>query len=137
MLFILQTGRFPAKAAADKPFTFTIKLRNAGYASPFNPRPVHLIFRSKSTGAEYKLSAHADPRTWFPGEQTWTDTLTLPRDMPAGNYDLFLALPDKSDRLAANPAYSIRLANADCWEPGTGYNRLGAIVDIAAAPSGK
>jgi hypothetical protein len=128
--FILQTGRFPAKAAPGAPFVFTIKLRNAGYASPFNPRPVHLVFRNKATGAEYKLSAHADPRTWFPGEQTWTDTLALPRDMPAGNYDVLLAFPDKSDRLAANPAYSIRLANADTWEPATGYNRLGAAISV-------
>lgn len=130
--FILQNGRFPAKAAAGGRFTFTIKLRNAGYASPYNPRPVNLIFRNKATGAEYPITTHADPRTWVSGDLTWTDTLRLPVEIAPGSYELLLALPDKSGRLSSNPAYSIRLANADCWEPATGYNRLGCTIAVIA-----
>lgn len=130
--FVLRTARFPAKAAAGAPFSFTIHLTNKGYASPYNPRPAQLVFRNKTTGIPYALSTHTDPRQWFTGEQTWTETIVLPSDLPAGSYDLLLAFPDKSERLSANPAYSIRLANDDCWEAATGYNRLGCTVSVTA-----
>jgi hypothetical protein len=128
--FILRAGRFPKTAAAGSLFSFSMDLDNAGYASPYNLRPVILVFRNKATGREIAVPTHADPRRWFSGASKWGDTLTLPRDMPAGNYDLFLSLPDKYPSLAADPRYHIRLANKNGWEPATGYNRLGVTVSV-------
>ena len=128
--FILQSGSFPAKAAAGKPFAFTIKLRNAGFAAPYNPRPATLIFRNKGTGREFPVATPADARIWFPGEHTWTESLTLPGDLPPGQYQLLLSFPDKYPSIAANPQYHIRLANENAWEPTTGYNRLGITVSV-------
>jgi len=124
--FVLRTGRFPVKAAAGKPFKFTLRLDNTGYASPFNPRPVVLVFRDKSTGREITIPLHTDPRTWFTGPTTLTATPIL----PPGSYELFLSLPDKYASLAANPEYHIRFANRHSWESATGYNRLGVSVEV-------
>jgi hypothetical protein len=48
----------------------------------------------------------------------------LPNDMPSGEYELFLNLPDPYPCIHDRPEYSIRLANKDLWEPVTGYNSL-------------
>ncbi|HEY4334870.1 MAG TPA: DUF4832 domain-containing protein [Puia sp.] len=128
--FVLKAGRFPATAAAGKPFSFTVQLDNAGYASPYNPRPVVLVFRNKTTGKEVAVATHADPRTWFSGSNNWSESLTLPADLPAGKYELLLSLPDPYASLAANPQYHLRLANKDAWEPATGYNRLAVNVVV-------
>ena len=128
--FVLRTARFPTTAAAGRPFEFTINLENTGYASPFNPRPVLLVFRNKSTGREIAVPTAGRPQAWFTGSIKFSDTVTLPPDMPAGTYELFLSLPDKYDSLAANPEYHIRFANRHTWEPTTGYNRLGVSISV-------
>jgi hypothetical protein len=128
--FVLKTGHFPTRAAAGKPFSFTLDLENAGFAAPYNPRPVVLIFRNTTTGKEIAADTHADPRTWFSGPIHWTETLTLPADLPAGKYELLLSLPDPYASLASNPPYHIRLADKDAWEPTTGYNRLHVTVSV-------
>ena len=128
--FVLKTGRFPTTAAAGKPFPFSINLDNIGFAAPYNPRPIALVFRNRSTGRETTIPLHSHPRTFLPGPITLRDTLSLPPDMPPGSYELFLSLPDKYASLAANPGYHIRLANQDTWEPTTGYNRLHIVVSV-------
>jgi len=128
--FVLKTGHFPSTAAAGKPFLFTIDLDNAGFAAPYNPRPVVLIFRNAATGKETPLTTQGRPQTWFSGAIRWSETLTLPTDLPAGKYELLLSLPDPYTSLATDPQYHIRLANKDTWEPATGYNRLGATVMV-------
>jgi hypothetical protein len=128
--FVLRSGQFPTEAAAGKPFSFTLQLDNAGFAAPYNPRPVVLILRNKTTGKEIAAATHAHPRTWFPGPITWNETLTIPAGLPPGNYELLLSLPDNYPSLAANPQYHIRLANKDAWEPATGDNRLGVTVTV-------
>jgi hypothetical protein len=54
----------------------------------------------------------------------------LPTTITAGEYDLFLNLPDPEPTLNSNPAYSIRLANQDVWEEATGYNSLMTSINI-------
>jgi hypothetical protein len=54
----------------------------------------------------------------------WSNDLLLPASTPPGRYELLLALPDSYAEIARRPEYSIQLANKDCWEAATGYNRL-------------
>jgi hypothetical protein len=128
--FILREAQFPVSSTAGHPFSFSMQLQNAGYASPYNPRTVQLIFRNQENGKELVLTCKADVRTWFSGEISWRETLQLPADMPAGKYSLFLDLPDKYLSIAKWPGYSIRLANQDCWEANTGYNKLDYILTV-------
>jgi Domain of unknown function (DUF4832)/Domain of unknown function (DUF4874) len=120
--FVLTEAQFPRRASQT--IAFSIHLRNIGYASPYNPRAVLLILKSVTNSAEYALPCQADPRKWYSGEVAWNETLQLPSNLPAGTYDLFLALPDKDASLVRKPEYSIRLANEKTWDPATGYNNL-------------
>ena len=122
---VLREARFPSRVKTGGALPFTIRLRNIGYASPYNPRPVSLILRNAANGKEIVLPCQADPRKWFSGDIEWKETLRLPAGMPTGEYQLFLNFPDKYPSLAGRPEYSIRLANEDCWETVTGYNKLG------------
>ncbi len=126
--FVLSEAQFASHGIAGQPYRFMLKMINAGYASPYNPRPAYLIFRNQATKKEFALQIPADTRTWYPGETLISPSLLLPANMPAGKYDLFLSLPDRYPALSQRPEYSIRLANEDCWEPATGYNKLNFTV---------
>jgi hypothetical protein len=66
-----------------------------------------------------------DPRRWDPGLCTrFAVSVTLPEDLPTGDYSWHLQLPDASPRLAGDPRFAIRLANEDVWDEQTGENRL-------------
>jgi hypothetical protein len=127
---VLREARFPTRVRSGAPLPFTIALRNVGYASPYNPRAVSLVFRNTATGKETTLPCQADPRKWFSGDIEWKEVLRLPAAMPPGEYQLFLSLPDKYPSLAGRPEYNIRLTNENCWEATTGYNKLGASLTV-------
>lgn len=104
---------------------FTIKLRNDGWATPYNERDVEIVLKNTSTGKIFKLPLEDDPRRW-----SLVDTIVvrvnggLPPQMELGEYDVFLYLPDPEKRLYGNPHYSIRVANIDTWGDEMGYNNL-------------
>ena len=50
--------------------------------------------------------------------------------MPAGNYDLFLFLPDAYKSLSNRTEYAIRFANENMWETATGYNNLNKTIAV-------
>lgn len=125
--FTLLDGVYADEARAGASFTGSLRLRNEGWAAPFNPRPVELWLRHITTGASYSQTLPLDPRFWLAGAAltyTLKYTFTTPVDMPAGEYELLLKLPDPAPSLAARPEYAIRLANEQIWEEDTGLNRL-------------
>ncbi len=128
--FLLREAHLPVDAVAGHAFSFTMQIRNDGYASPFNARPLLLILRNQRNGKEFALTCKADIRVWFSGNIGCKETLKLPADMPAGKYELFLDFPDSYPSIAKRPEYSIRLANEDCWEMNTGYNKLNYVLTV-------
>jgi hypothetical protein len=99
---------------------------------------VEIILRDPVSGNLRHLEAQgADPRRWLPGTET-TEPLkiSLPADLPAGNYEVWLALPDAENRIRNDPRFAIRLANADDsakgqkWDTDLGAFALGTRVDI-------
>jgi uncharacterized membrane protein YgcG len=129
--FVLVEGTYPATGARGATIALSMTINNVGFASPFNQRHAKLVLRNTSTSAETAITLSADPRTWLPGAQTVTETVTLPSGMAAGSYALFLALPDMASSLAANPAYAIQFANVGVWESTTGYNDLSHTIVIS------
>jgi len=127
---VLDKAVFPAEVKAGQPMDLTLTMRNVGYAAPMNPRGVEIIFRSvedKSKQFVWKQQ-DADPRFWLAGETT---EVNLQADLlPAmqGNYDVLLNLPDTCATLYNRPEFSIRLANENVWEAGTGFNKLATIT---------
>ena len=128
--FVLVNSRFPSKLKAGESFSFSVKMENKGYASPYNPRPIELVFRNQQTGKEYFINGKADIRFWVTGKIEWKETVRLPADVPAGKYEILLNLPDKYPALRGRPEYSIRLANQNTWEEKTGYNKLNHFISV-------
>lgn len=117
-------------------FFAQLNIENVGWASAYNPRLLEIVLRSRDTNQEYYLRVNEqDPRRWLPGETTTVNIEGgLPVNIPSGEYEIFLNLPDPDSRLYNRPEYSIRLANTDVWQESTGYNSLlrSVVVDANA-----
>ncbi len=120
---VLQQCSHTTAAQAGGEFQLDLELRNEGWAAPYNPRGVELIFKKGKEA--YKLTLKDDPRRWMANQATHINTrFRLPEEMSAGTYKVYLSLPDPAPSLYGKPAYSIQLANEDVWERKTGYNQL-------------
>jgi len=128
--FQLLKAGFPVEVRKDQAFRVTLEIENAGYASPYNPRPVQLVLRNDGTGQVVTISMKTDLRRWFPGKTRIEEELNLPAGLPSGAWRLFLFLPDAASSLAGRPEYCIRLANAHIWEASSGYNDLNHTLHI-------
>jgi len=125
----LTTGTYPSAATRGGALPVTVRVRNDGYAAPYNPRDVRLVLRNTAGGGLTRIALTTDPRTWAAGSTTTINqTVTVPSATPAGSYQLLLELPDPL--LPSRPEYSIRLADQGIWEAATGLNNLNATVTI-------
>ena len=113
-----------ATAAAGENFRVVLKIKNAGFSAPINPRAVELVLvdgKGKKTVFE---QPDLDPRYWFAGEEVTIDrVLKIPADA-TGECSVYLNLPDPKPTLHDHPRFSIRLANDDIWDEETGYNKV-------------
>ena len=129
--FVLQKAIFPAgSVGAGKQIKFSLQLENKGYASPFNERPLTIIFRHIADGREFSYTLPGDVRTWYTSTINLDIALDTDASMPAGKYELLLHLPDKYESISKRPEYAIRLANENSWEENTGYNKLNKIIAV-------
>ncbi len=130
--FRLINTTLPTVVPSAGTFSMSFQITNEGWASPYNPRKVEIVVRNRETKREYSWGLKEDPRRWMPGTTiTVNFAATIPADIPSGEYDVFLNLPDPVPRLYHRPQYSIRLANQDVWEASTGYNSLRRSLIIA------
>jgi hypothetical protein len=128
----LVSGSFSQKAALGGSIQVALTLENSGFAAPFNPRQVELVLRPVAGGALHRLPLTSDPRTWLPGKAIELQQTVALAAIPAGKYDLLLALPDPTPSLHDDAKYAIRLANAGVWDAATGSNALGAQLEVSA-----
>jgi hypothetical protein len=112
-----------------------LDLANAGYAAPYNARPIYLVLRKGSVRHQVRLTAE-DARTLQPGRSTLWARLRVPANLAAGDYDLAVWMPDAAPTLADDPRYAIQLANAGVWEAATGLNVLTRALRVDPNASG-
>ncbi|MEZ5290866.1 MAG: DUF4832 domain-containing protein [Vicinamibacterales bacterium] len=114
-------GLFPQSTARGQDLSFSLQLRNVGYAAMFNARPVFAVL---SNGTErYVTPLAVDPRSWAAGESpTVNGSIALPPTMSPGTYRLALWLPDAYASLQNDPRYAVRFANTGTWDASTGEN---------------
>ncbi|MEJ5946704.1 DUF4832 domain-containing protein [Pseudokineococcus basanitobsidens] len=108
-----------------------VDVRNDGWASPYNPRPVRVVLDGPR--GTFALGTGVDARTWAPGT-----TSTVAVDLcgvPTGRYSAHLDLPAADAGTAGNPDYSVRLASEGTWEPATGWNDLHQDVVVTGSDS--
>jgi hypothetical protein len=140
----LISSSFPTSAKPGSSFTGSFKIKNVGYASPFNLRGLEIVLRNQQTGKVYRLSIvqlrHKtnDPRFWLPqaGEINVGFLGGIPASITPGTYQILVNLPDPTLSLRNNPLYSIRLANNNTWEAKTGFNSLQRTVKIDNSVAG-
>jgi len=126
----LTNGIFPNTAEAGTFMNIILNLKSVGYSAPFNPRGIEIVLRKVGSGETYFATLTIDPRSWLPNTYGYSRTLCLPPNIPAGDYELLLNLPDPEPTLYDNPDYSIQLANTNMWEASTGYNDLNHTIQI-------
>ncbi len=113
----------------------TIGIRNTGFGKLYNPRPLTLLLVDGMDVHSVTLAEDARLVLPLSGETINRLTFTL-SDLPPGNWNLELALPDAAPSLRGNPAYAIRLASLDAsgnsvWNGVRGSNRLGLELTVA------
>jgi Domain of unknown function (DUF4832)/Domain of unknown function (DUF4874) len=116
---------------SGKRFRLQWSIQNDGFAAAYNARPIFLVLRNQATGTEARVALPHDVRRWLPGAPiTLDDVISVPENLSAGAYAMFLHFPDAEPSLAARPDYALRLANANIWESATGYHRLSGSVQV-------
>jgi hypothetical protein len=105
----------------------SVTVRNDGFANLYNPRPVILVLRNRSTGRMQRVPVDSDPRRWMPSESA---TFSIAASLAPGEYDILLHLPDAAPSLRNRPEFAVRFANAGVWEPAAGMNRLAETATI-------
>ncbi len=99
-----------------------------------NTRPLFVVLTGIDSPTLTKLEL--DPRTWQPGDSSFTTSIRLPSKIDNGEYSLALWLPDEAEALQSNPLYAVQFANEGVWDESTGYNILGKVtVDSSATGS--
>lgn len=113
----------------------TLNIRNTGYAPLYNERHVYIVLKNNS--GTYPVMLQTDPRRWLPNDAVTTisEQITLPTDIPAGTYQLYLHMPDAYASLAADPRFAVRFANNGVWDAATGMNSLNATVTVSELTS--
>ena len=128
----LVKGIYSNEVAAGGKLSVNIQLKNVGYAPLYNERPAYIVLKSSSK--TYSIPLASDPRTWLPNGvlTTVNEQLTVPANVPAGTYQLYLYLPDAYASIASNPAYAVRFANTGVWDATTGMNKLNASITVTS-----
>ncbi|MBB3195949.1 DUF4832 domain-containing protein [Roseateles terrae] len=133
----LVSATHATSATRGQVLTLDLTVRNTGWARMFNPRGVQVLLRDASGSVRKLTATGADPRSWLPGaDQAASVAVTLPSDLPAGPYSVWLALPDAERSLAADVRYAVRWANADDavtgqkWDATLGAFSLGSSIEV-------
>mgnify|MGYP000403928341 CR=1 FL=1 len=73
----------------------TVNLKNTGFAALMNPRPLFVVLQQANS--IFLTTLDLDPRTWQPGDSSFTVKLRLSSNMAAGQYHLAIWLPDRGE----------------------------------------
>jgi hypothetical protein len=116
--FVLQNSSVPSKAVRNENITVKFTLKNEGYASPYNPRNLEVVFVKTGSApirrnVVLKRSSNTDPRFWKPFEKELV-TASVNAPNAAGTYAVYLNLPDPL--LKDDARFSLRFANENVWD---------------------
>jgi len=128
--FALERAWFARAVEPGGQLPVGVRLRNEGWAAPFNPRPVELILQCGDR--MHVTPLRSDPRRWQAGRAVTVETrIQVPDEVSPGRCTLALGFPDPSPTLAHRPDYAIQLANPGVWDGERGYNVLTRALQIS------
>ena len=132
--FVLREARISEAVAPGGRLRVELDLENTGFAAPFNPRPVEVVFFDAASALV--AAWDVDPRTLEPGLTSLAAEFRVPASSSPGVWTVALRLPDPGAALADRSEYAIRLAVDDVWDEATGRNVLGE-VEVRATAGGE
>lgn len=112
--FQLKEATIPISVAPGDSASFSIQLKNFGFAPLINKRPVYLaVINEKNEVSEFLTSA--DALKWLPSNDTHVInyTIRLDNSFTAGTYKVGIWMPDESNELRYDSRYAIRFANGN------------------------
>jgi len=116
--FVLRKFTYPGTIKPQSKLEFTSWWENKGVAPCYRRWP--LAIRLKGVSRTEVLETSADIREWLPGDAIFDNAVFLPAGMPAGEYDLAIALLDPQTR---QPKVKLAIAGVEA----DGWYRLGRI----------
>ncbi len=111
---VLRKFTYPAALKAGEKLSFTSWWENAGVAPCYRRFP--LALRLKSNKKTEILGTDADITTWLPGDNLYDNAVTVSPEMPAGEYDLQIAILDRNSN---KPKVKLAISGRqpDGWYP--------------------
>ncbi len=111
---VLKKFTYPAKVKAGENIALTSWWENKGVAPCYYQFPLALqLFRSDHTET---LITHAKISDWLPGDNLYNDSIRLPENLPAGEYELLIGILDKEGKIP-KVKLAIEGRNAQGWYP--------------------
>jgi hypothetical protein len=127
----------PRVLRAGQALPVWLTMANDGYARPINPRPVFLALAPKPLSSTREpsrpvlLPTTFDAQVIAPGpDRDICLGAALPSDLPPGDYQLGIALPDPAPSLRADARFAVQLAAGATWDAHSGINWLDAEVTV-------
>jgi hypothetical protein len=111
---VLRKFTYPAVVRPHGKLAFTTWWENKGVAPPYRNFPLALRLKGQNRAAV--LETAADIREWLPGDNLYDDAVFVPADLPAGDYELAIALIDSHSR-GAKVKLAIEGIQPDGWYP--------------------
>ena len=112
-----------------------LEITNTGFGHLLKEKKFELVLKKGSD--TYRATIAEDARRWNKNELiSRSYYFQLPSDLSSGAWEAYLGLSSTFASLANNPAYSVRFANKDVWDSGSGLNKIGTISLTAAENTG-
>jgi hypothetical protein len=136
--FQLDQVQVPANAARGTTIQVNVSLRNVGYARLFSNRRLVVQIRDRATGANYDGTSSSF-MSQLPAQATNTSVvpvlIDVPSNAPAGEYEVFISMPDPHAKIAKDPRFAVQFANANSstgqqWNAAEGTMSGGASVTV-------
>lgn len=128
---VANSASLPKVVTAGADAAIEIEFVNRGYASVYHKKQSEIILKNKTTGELSSVSIPLDVRKIKPATTYEFKSSISTRNLPTGNYELFLRISDDDAALKDKYQYSIQLANTNVWvaENG-GLNNLNHTIQI-------
>lgn len=133
--FVLRESLLSESAAPGGEVRLVGKIENTGFGSVCKDTEAELILYKK--GAYYSCPIELNVKNDIKSCVTYSYdyTLMLPRNIAAGDYDVFLRISRENDNLADDILATIAFANDGVYQRGLGANRLGSVSVKGSAVS--
>ncbi len=92
--YVLRRLAHPSGISAGGRLKLEMDWENVGVAPCYYAYPLAVRMRNATSGESWEMRTDVDLRTWLPGEVSIEPLLTVPDDIPTGEYAIELALLD-------------------------------------------